>query len=1375
MKKLVALFLAAAMALGLPISEAFAQTASDTVITEDFGDGFVIGDGAVSASDERITVTTGENMFAYDGKTILSKTADGGIYINARQANVSKVSLNFNFDEVTSGKVYLSLNLRMPEWGFANFMNGEELLKITDASGKAASTLYLEGLAQTGNSGYYAKTKKMSTYSEDDYTVGKFTSTVGKNSYIKIEYVFDIDNGKYKIIWDGAAKEFDFENTVSGISTLSLPNNRNEAQYYNKNYVIDDVKIIINSGTPTKTVKFYQNGELKSTEEVAFGGKASFPQLTAPEGMYFSGWYGDAKGQSTVDLSLITEDTNAYAIFKPYIIKEDFGISSSFEVDKESGKITTESGFTISANEAQLEAMSVSNGVLSVNGKNSVVSNNLYIGFDPITEGKAELSFKFSMTGHNGNGNPCGFGIIENNNEGLYAAYQKVGFGTVTNVINTSDAPCTLTKDSAWHKVTYEFDMESGTYNFVFDDVSYGPYTLGSSEVNRICFKGMSHSPSNFNYDLKDICLILNPEENVKTHTVTYVDGEEIIKTETVRTGESATQTPDLAGGDKVFGGWYGDKECTKGVNLSCITSDTTAYAGYVSETAYKEARKAVSLGALQTATIDEKFDNSKMAAAKVAGKSLIYGIDTDGNLFVYDATDFDNLERLGAYEYSLKWGSGLVYHKNRLFAANSASLKIYSLDESGLPTELAYTLNAGSGIKKLEVADDMLFICAGGKIDVYDIKDASVAPKKLVTVTDSALGNSFSVTKISDIRYRVYALGQKSFNKEDKTEDTTLSLMIFDVTNTPQGFTSTKLFDEIPDYSKVNAWPGKGIFGEDETVEDYSAYSSCGNGYINSAGDNVIRITCNNYPTGAANNDDYLIDVSSPKAPKVIERRTKNVYECAMLSLKIDGEVSVEIPSMQNKNEPAYLYDYSKKDYIRTLSTIEGLYGKAVAVLDGVGYVGGTNYIQRINLTADETKFSISPIYINQADGKVAENVRSSAANIKLYAYSPEDGKTVTVIPALYGETDNSLKDVRPRTYTLKSGFNEIEYDIDLNEYSYFDAYSTYLRAYLWDGTDTIEPLAESVKVATAIAEGIEFDCYISPETKVVKGIVLMDRHGIGEKLKAQTAFRNFCAENDWAIVSFTDGSGSSLSHFFDLELGSKTVDAYLARFAEDLNHPELVNAPIATFGHSTATCFSVNYAAANPERCFAAVSFRLHDSIVFTNAEKIAYTVPWMVNQGEIDAFSCEFCIELIQNFNANGGIVNYALDPECSHGMNDWNTMSVIMPFLEAAYEARVPSGVDFTTEKATLKTIDPASGTYLGDISKCYDWCVESKPDKGEVPNQYGSVVYEDKSNEYQITEYNDTDKATHSWLFNEAYAKQWQEFCRTGLVSGVVYK
>lgn len=161
-------------------------------------------------------------------------------------------------------------------------------------------------------------------------------------------------------------------------------------------------------------------------------------------------------------------------------------------------------------------------------------------------------------------------------------------------------------------------------------------------------------------------------------------------------------------------------------------------------------------------------------------------------------------------------------------------------------------------------------------------------------------------------------------------------------------------------------------------------------------------------------------------------------------------------------------------------------------------------------------------------------------------------------------------------------------------------------------------------------------------------------------------------------------------------------------------------------------------------------------------------------MVNQGEIDAYSLEKCIPMIQSLNGQGGIINYVLDPENSHSMKDWNTLSIIMPFLEEAYAVRVPKEADFSSGKAELLKVDTTGG-YLGDISKCYDWCAESKPDKGEVPNQFGNVVYEDKSGEYEITSYNSTDAHTHSYLFNENYAKAWQEFCRTGLVSGVIYK
>ncbi len=81
------------------------------------------------------------------------------------------------------------------------------------------------------------------------------------------------------------------------------------------------------------------------------------------------------------------------------------------------------------------------NGILTVDG--SVIEENsanseLYIGFDPISSGKAEISFNAAFERHNKNANPSQFGSIERRNENLMSGYLKLGFGSVTEVINQS-------------------------------------------------------------------------------------------------------------------------------------------------------------------------------------------------------------------------------------------------------------------------------------------------------------------------------------------------------------------------------------------------------------------------------------------------------------------------------------------------------------------------------------------------------------------------------------------------------------------------------------------------------------------------------------------------------------------------------------------------------------------------------------------------------------------------------------------------------------------------------------------------------------------------------------------------------------------------
>lgn len=235
----------------------------DTVLFEDFGTNFSVdySKGEISLKKSGITYTTGSGAFP-DGKTVVS-VKDGALYVKARQSDVSGADVNMNFDEAT-GRVYLAFDFRVCGWGTYNFMSGQDILRIGDENGNNVASLFIDCTSSSGNAAYWVKTKSSQSHIEDSYTVGKLMKNgKGYSSFVRVEYIIDIENRTYTVIFDQNAKTFDFDSdSINSVSCITLPNNHQTAQWFNKDYMIDNVTVKINTGSLIKTVNFYENEKL---------------------------------------------------------------------------------------------------------------------------------------------------------------------------------------------------------------------------------------------------------------------------------------------------------------------------------------------------------------------------------------------------------------------------------------------------------------------------------------------------------------------------------------------------------------------------------------------------------------------------------------------------------------------------------------------------------------------------------------------------------------------------------------------------------------------------------------------------------------------------------------------------------------------------------------------------------------------------------------------------------------------------------------------------------------------------------------------------------------------------------------------------------
>ena len=81
-------------------------------------------------------------------------------------------------------------------------------------------------------------------------------------------------------------------------------------------------------------------------------------------------------------------------------------------------------------------------------------------------------------------------------------------------------------------------------------------------------------------------CAVDEPTVDDESFTVTYYDGETVLKTETVKKGERATEwTPEKEG--YTFIDWYGEPSMTHKFDFNnAITANTAVFAGFSKESA---------------------------------------------------------------------------------------------------------------------------------------------------------------------------------------------------------------------------------------------------------------------------------------------------------------------------------------------------------------------------------------------------------------------------------------------------------------------------------------------------------------------------------------------------------------------------------------------------------------------------------------------------------------------------------------------------------------------------------------------------------------------------------------------------------------------
>ncbi|MDP4625872.1 MAG: hypothetical protein NWT08_12120 [Akkermansiaceae bacterium] len=262
------------------------------------------------------------------------------------------------------------------------------------------------------------------------------------------------------------------------------------------------------------------------------------------------------------------------------------------------------------------------------------------------------------------------------------------------------------------------------------------------------------------------------------------------------------------------------------------------------------------------------------------------------------------------------------------------------------------------------------------------------------------------------------------------------------------------------------------------------------------------------------------------------------------------------------------------------------------------------------------------------------------------------------------------------------------------------------------------------------------EFHVYIPESVEKVRAAFYLSRHGMGNIV--HPILQKFAEEEKVALVSmYGDPVQRGLT---DVSL----TDEHMKKLAEMSGHPELVDAPILTFGHSNGTGFAACWPAQRPEKSLGWISFHpgFNAYLQFPNTEKI----PSMVMLGTVDKYFLngrqdDTVKELRKTRDA---AMCTMLEAGVGHGPVDPDIVwEFVVEFCKAAMRVR------------------------LGDDG-------ELKPIKIE-DGWLGATYNVDESGRQllEIAPYAEFkgDKSTANWLMDEQFAKVWQKYAQTDHLKG----
>ena len=288
-----------------------------------------------------------------------------------------------------------------------------------------------------------------------------------------------------------------------------------------------------------------------------------------------------------------------------------------------------------------------------------------------------------------------------------------------------------------------------------------------------------------------------------------------------------------------------------------------------------------------------------------------------------------------------------------------------------------------------------------------------------------------------------------------------------------------------------------------------------------------------------------------------------------------------------------------------------------------------------------------------------------------------------------------------------------------------------------------------------------VNYTLWLPDDVRTVRGVIV-HQHGAGMEAAHYGSFAAYdlhwqalakkwdCAlmgpsyrvTND--AVDLTPG-GAEL--WFDPRHGSdKAFMKALAEIGRQSGHPELAAAPWCLWGHSGGGIWSNTMCLLYPERVAAAflrsgamASFRGRNEFPQpASIPEAMYSIPTMTNAGILEQRNgswARFVAPFVE-YRAHGAPIGWAPDPRTAHFCGDSRYLAI--PFFDACLAMRLP---EKGAKSQTLRPVDQAQAwlaPYPGDRA------VPRAEFKGDVKQSV--------------------------WLPNEAVARAWMDYVKTGTVS-----